>query len=315
MTSPSVNSGNAASGPDPAPARLTVGIVSAGRVGSAFGVALERAGHVVFGVSAISDASVHRARTRLPESRILPVEEVAASSELLILAVPDSELAGLVRGLASAAVVRPGTLVAHTSGANGVGVLAPLTELGARPLAIHPAMTFTGHDEDLARLANSCFGITAADEIGYAIAQSLVIEMGGEPVRVAEEHRTLYHAALAHGSNHLVTVIVDAVAALRAALDGPGLLGQQLVDDQPGGLAERLLAPLASAALDNALRRGQSALTGPVARGDADAVAAHLRTLDELDPRLAASYRALSLRTAERVDSDAALIELLEERR
>src|SRR5690606_33199433 len=200
-------------------------------------------------------------------------------------------------------------------GANGVGVLAPLTELGARPLAIHPAMTFTGHDEDLARLANSCFGITAADEIGYAIAQSLVIEMGGEPVRVAEEHRTLYHAALAHGSNHLVTVIVDAVAALRAALDGPGLLGQQLVDDQPGGLAARPLAPLASAALDNALRRGQSALTGPVARGDADAVAAHLRTLDELDPRLAASYRALSLRTAERVDSDAALIELLEERR
>ncbi|MBF6438217.1 Rossmann-like and DUF2520 domain-containing protein [Nocardia cyriacigeorgica] len=310
-----MNSGNAASGPDPAPARLTVGIVSAGRVGSAFGVALERAGHVVFGVSAISDASVHRARTRLPESRILPVEEVAASSELLILAVPDSELAGLIRGLASAGVVRPGTLVAHTSGANGVGVLAPLTELGARPLAIHPAMTFTGHDEDLARLANACFGITAADEIGYAIAQSLVIEMGGEPVRVAEEHRTLYHAALAHGSNHLVTVIVDAVAALRAALDGPGLLGQQVVDDAPGGLAERLLAPLASAALDNALRRGQSALTGPVARGDADAVGAHLRALDALDPRLAASYRALSLRTAERVDSDAALIELLEERR
>ncbi|MBF6499342.1 Rossmann-like and DUF2520 domain-containing protein [Nocardia cyriacigeorgica] len=310
-----MNSGNAASGPDPAPARLTVGIVSAGRVGSAFGVALERAGHVVFGVSAISDASVHRARTRLPESRILPVEEVAASSELLILAVPDSELAGLIRGLASAGVVRPGTLVAHTSGANGVGVLAPLTELGARPLAIHPAMTFTGHDEDLARLANACFGITAADEIGYAIAQSLVIEMGGEPVRVAEERRTLYHAALAHGSNHLVTVIVDAVAALRAALDGPGLLGQQVVDDAPGGLAERLLAPLASAALDNALRRGQSALTGPVARGDAAAVAAHLEALDSLDPRLAASYRALSLRTAERVDSDAALIELLEERR
>ncbi|MBF6099474.1 DUF2520 domain-containing protein [Nocardia cyriacigeorgica] len=310
-----MNSGNAASGSDPAPARLTVGIVSAGRVGSAFGVALERAGHVVFGVSAISDASVHRARTRLPESRILPVEEVAASSELLILAVPDSELTGLIRGLASAGVVRPGTLVAHTSGANGVGVLAPLTELGARPLAIHPAMTFTGHDEDLARLANACFGITAADEIGYAIAQSLVIEMGGEPVRVAEEHRTLYHAALAHGSNHLVTVIVDAVAALRAALDGPGLLGQQVVDDAPGGLAERLLAPLASAALDNALRRGQSALTGPVARGDAAAVAAHLAALDSLDPRLAASYRALSLRTAERVDSDAALIELLEERR
>ncbi|MEU1963530.1 DUF2520 domain-containing protein [Nocardia sp. NPDC019304] len=314
MTSRSVNSDNADSGYDPAPARLTVGIVSAGRVGSALGVALERAGHVVFGVCAISDASVRRARTRLPDSEILPIEQVAARSELLLLAVPDTELPGLVRGLAGAGVVRPGTIVAHTSGANGVGVLAPLAEAGALALAIHPAMTFTGHDEDVARLGNACFGITAADEVGYAIAQSLVIEMGGEPVRVREENRPLYHAALAHGSNHLVTVIIDAVAALRAALTGPGLLGQQLVDEQPNGLAERLLAPLASAALDNALRRGQSALTGPVARGDADAVAAHLTALASVDARLAEAYRALSLRTAERAGTAPAVIELLEGR-
>ncbi|MGI5221837.1 Rossmann-like and DUF2520 domain-containing protein [Nocardia sp. CA-290969] len=312
MTSPRVTPGNPAASGDPAPARLTVGIVSAGRVGSALGAALERAGHVVFGVAAISDASVHRARTRLPESQILPIEEVAARSELLVLAVPDAELAGLVRGLASAQTVRPGTIVAHTSGANGIGILAPLAQAGARPLAIHPAMTFTGHDEDLARLANACFGITAADEIGYAIAQSLVIEMGGEPVRVAEENRTLYHAALAHGSNHLVTLVLDAVQALRDALAGPGLLGQQIVDDQPNGLPERLLAPLASAALDNALRRGQAALTGPVARGDTAAVAAHLDALTAADPQIAAGYRALSRRTAERAQAPAELRDLLE---
>ncbi|WP_439956713.1 Rossmann-like and DUF2520 domain-containing protein [Nocardia fusca] len=313
MTSPRVTPGNPAASGDPAPARLTVGIVSAGRVGSALGAALERAGHVVFGVAAISDASVRRARSRLPESQILPVEEVAARSELLILAVPDAELAGLVRGLASSGTVRPGTIVAHTSGANGIGVLAPLREAGALPLAVHPAMTFTGHDEDLSRLANACFGITAADEIGYAIAQSLVIEMGGEPVRVAEEHRTLYHAALAHGSNHLVTLVLDAVEALRQALAGPGLLGQQTVDDQPGGLPERLLAPLASAALDNALRRGQAALTGPVARGDTAAVVAHLEALTAADPEIAAGYRALSRRTAERAQAPAELRELLED--
>ncbi|MEC3955494.1 DUF2520 domain-containing protein [Nocardia sp. CDC153] len=299
---------------DPAPARLTVGIVSAGRVGSALGAALERAGHVVFGVSAISDASLRRAATRLPDSQILPAEDVAARSELLILAVPDAELPGLITGLAAANAVRPGTIVAHTSGANGVGILAPLSERGALPLAIHPAMTFTGHDEDMARLGNACFGITAADDIGYAIAQSLVIEMGGEPVRVAEEHRTLYHAALAHGSNHLVTLIVDAVEALRAALAGPGLLGQQTIDDQPNGLAERMLAPLASAALDNALRRGPAALTGPVARGDVAAVAAHLAALEAVNPRLAAGYRAQSLRSAERAKTNPALLDLLEGR-
>jgi predicted short-subunit dehydrogenase-like oxidoreductase (DUF2520 family) len=281
-------------------------------VGTAIGAALERAGHIVFGVSAVSDASIHRARTRLPESEILPVDKVAARSELLILAVPDSELSSIVAGLAATGAVKPGTLVAHTSGANGIGILAPLVERGVVPLAIHPAMTFTGHDEDTARLANSCFGVTAADEIGYAIAQALVIEIGGEPVRVREDRRTLYHAALAHGSNHLVTLVVDAVSALRVALEGDELMGQQLVDDQPGGLAERLLEPLLSAALDNALRRGPSALTGPVARGDVDAVAAHLKVLDEVDPQIAAGYRAMSLRSAQRAGSKRELIELLE---
>src|SRR5690606_41923279 len=122
-------------------------------------------------------------------------------------------------------------------------------------------------------------------------------------------------AALTTASIGRLTVIVGAVAARRAALDGPGLLGQQLVDDQPGGLAERLLAPLASAALDNALRRGQSALTGPVARGDAAAVAAHLDALDAADPGVAQAYRALPLPTARRAAADPALIDLLEGRR
>jgi len=297
----------------PAPARLTVGIVSAGRVGTAVGAALERAGHVVSACSAVSTASVARAVKRLPDTEILPAADVAARSELLILAVPDDQLADLVRGLAATQAVKPGTLVAHTSGANGIAILAPLTELGALPLAIHPAMTFTGHDEDTARLSSACFGITAADDIGYAIAQSLVLEIGGEPVRVREENRALYHAALAHGSNHLVTLVVDAVEALRASLQGDELLGQQLVDGDPGGVAERVLQPLLSAALDNALRRGPSALTGPVARGDAAAVDTHLRVLTDLDPELAAGYRAMSLRSAQRVGAPTELFDILTE--
>jgi predicted short-subunit dehydrogenase-like oxidoreductase (DUF2520 family) len=287
------------------PARLSVGIVSAGRVGAALGSALERAGHVVVACNAVSRASRERARRRLPDTAILPVHEVAARGELLLLAVPDAELASVVSGLAATGVVRPGTIVAHTSGANGVGVLTPLTEQGCLPLAIHPAMTFTGSDEDLDRLPDSCFGITASDEVGYAIGQSLVLEIGGEPFRVREDARTLYHAALAHASNHVVTVVADALEALRGALCGQELLGQQLVDDAPGGIAERVIGPLTRAAVENTLQRGQAALTGPVARGDADAVAAHLQALSEVDPRLAAAYRANSQRTAERAHSPA----------
>lgn len=287
-----------------APARLTVGIVSAGRVGSALGAALEHAGHVVFAVAAISDESVRRARQRLPDSRILPAPAVAAGSELLILAVPDTELPGLIAGLVAADAVLPGTIVAHTSGAHGVSVLTPLADRGARALALHPAMTFTGHDEDLTRLRSCCFGVTGADEVGYAIGQSLVIEMGAEPVRVLEQHRSLYHAALAHGSNHVVAVTVDATTALAAALSGP--------DREPDRWeATRVLGPLATAALENALHHGSAALTGPVARGDGAAVDAHLQALAELDSHLAAAYRAMSLRAAQQVHADTALLDLL----
>ena len=295
------------------PARLSVGIISAGRVGTAIGVALERADHVVVACSAISQASVQRAQRRLPDTAVLPVHEVAGRAELLLLAVPDAELATVVSGLAATGAVRPGTIVAHTSGANGIAVLSPLTEQGCIPLAIHPAMTFTGADEDITRLPDTCFGITAADDVGYAIAQSLVLEIGGEPFRVREDARTLYHAALAHAGNHVVTVVLDAVEALRSALWGQELLGQELVGEEPGGIAERVVGPLARASLENALQRGQAALTGPVARGDAGAVADHLRALAEVNPELAQAYRANSLRTAQRAHAPAEIFAVLEE--
>ena len=293
------------------PARLTVGIISAGRVGTALGVALERAEHVVVACSAISNQSRERAAARLPDTAVLPVQDVAGRAELLLLAVPDAELEALISGLAATDAVRPGTIVVHTSGMNGVGVLEPLTAQGCIPLAIHPAMTFTGSDEDIARLPDTCFGVTALDEIGYAIGQALVLEIGGEPFRVPEDARMLYHSALAHASNHLVTVALDAVEALRSALRGQELLGQELVGDAPGGIAERIIGPLARASLENALRRGQAALTGPVARGDAAAVAGHLRALGEVDPQLAQAYRSNSLRTAQRAHAPKDVFDVL----
>jgi predicted short-subunit dehydrogenase-like oxidoreductase (DUF2520 family) len=291
------------------PARLKVGIISAGRVGTALGVALERVDHVVVACSAVSRASQQRAERRLPDTPIASVPDVAGNAELLLLAVPDTELSGLVMGLAATSAVRPGTIVVHTSGVNGVDVLAPLGD--CIPLAIHPAMTFTGSDEDISRLPDTCFGITAADEVGYAIAQSLVLEIGGEPFRVPEQARTLYHAALAHAGNHIVTVLTDALDALRAAVSGTELLGQQLVDDQPGGIAERILGPLARAALENTLQRGQAALTGPIARGDAGVVAGHLHALQNVDPQLAQAYRVNAMRTAEKVHAPEDVHEVL----
>jgi predicted short-subunit dehydrogenase-like oxidoreductase (DUF2520 family) len=124
-------------------------------------------------------------------------------------------------------------------------VLQPAITRGAIPLALHPAMTFTGTSLDLARLAECCVGVTAPTPV-LPIGQALVVEMGAEPVVVAEEMRPLYHAALAHGANHLVTLVAQAMELLAAAgVDSP----------------DRVIGPLLSAAMDNVLRRGDDALT------------------------------------------------------
>lgn len=304
----------------PTPARLTIGIISAGRVGTALGEALERAGHVVGAVVARSQDSRRRAAQRLPESQILGLPDVVARSELLIIAVPDDSISDVVADIMDSGRLRPRTLVLHTAGAHGVDILAPLTALGALPLAVHPAMTFVGTDDDTTRLPQACFGVTASDEVGLAIASALVLEMGGEPVRIAEADRTLYHAALAHGANHLVALVSDAVVAMNAAIEGSeGESGRATatVDGTSERLAERILAPLVTAALSNVLDLGPAALTGPVARGDAQAVADHLDALRALPGgrrpyAIAEAYRILARRAADYTDPPTSLLDVLE---
>ncbi len=266
------------------PARLRVGVVGVGRVGATLGAALAQAGHEIVAASGVSAQSRERAARMLPGVPILPVDETVAAADLVLLAVPDDVLRQLVAGLAGTGSWRGGQLVAHTSGAQGIGVLDPAAARGVLALALHPVMTFTGRPEDLDRLEGATFGVTAVDEL-RPVAESLVVEMGGEPVWVPESARTLYHAALSIASNHLVTLVIDSTSILAQA-----------------GIAQpaRLLAPLLSASLDNVLRLGDAALTGPVSRGDVATVASHIDVLGRSAPSVLSSYVAMSRRTAER---------------
>jgi predicted short-subunit dehydrogenase-like oxidoreductase (DUF2520 family) len=267
-----------------APPRLRVGVVGTGRAGAVLGAALGRAGHPVVAAYAVSDLSRLRAEALLPGVPLVPVEQVLAESDLALLTVPDDVLPGLVAGLVETGAVHPGQFLAHASGRFGYGVLDAATRAGALPLALHPVMTFTGTTIDLARLSGCPFGVTAPDQL-RPVAEALVVEMGGDPVWVSEGNRVLYHAALAHGANHLVTLVNQTLDLLRSAgVEDPA----------------RLVAPLLSAALDNALRYGDAALTGPVARGDAGTVAAHVRELGDVSPEARVAYVALARVTADR---------------
>jgi predicted short-subunit dehydrogenase-like oxidoreductase (DUF2520 family) len=251
------------------------------------GAALARAGHEVVAVSAISRESVRRAERLLPAAPIRAPHEVVDVSDFVLLAVPDDTLRPLVSGLAATDAWRAGQLAAHTSGAVGIGALDPAAARGVLPLALHPVMTFTGRPEDVDKLSGATFGVTAPEEL-RPVAEALVVELGAEPVWVPELARPLYHAALTVGANHLVTIVNDAVDLLaRSGVEQPA----------------RLLAPLLSAALDNALRLGDVALTGPVSRGDVATVRTHLATLAQDAPETVASYIAMARRTAERARS------------
>jgi predicted short-subunit dehydrogenase-like oxidoreductase (DUF2520 family) len=212
------------------------------------------------------------------------VPDVVGDCDLVLLAVPDDALPGLVAGLAATGAFTPGQFVVHLSGRYGADVLEPATAAGSLPLALHPVMTFTGTSIDVARLDGCPFGVTAP-EVLRPVAEALVVEMGGDPVWVAEEHRALYHAAIANGANHLITLVAQ-------TLDLLSLAG---VDDPA-----RLMSPLLHASLDNALASGDRALTGPVSRGDAGTVERHVHEIGAASREARAAYVAMARLTADR---------------
>ncbi|WP_248580110.1 Rossmann-like and DUF2520 domain-containing protein [Nocardioides sp. InS609-2] len=272
--------------------RLRVGVVGAGRVGAVLAAALRAAGHDIVAAAGESDASRDRIEALLPGVTTDKPSTVARACDLLLLTVPDDMLPNVVSMLSASGAIHAGQYVVHTSGAHGLAVLDDAVAVGARPVALHPAMTFTGTAIDLPRLAGCVFGVTAGDA-ERDVTEMLVDDLGGRAMWVPEDKRTLYHAALAHGANHLVTLVTQAMEMLTVA-----------GGDHPADT----LRPLLTAALDNALEQGDSALTGPIVRGDLNTIAAHLDEIAANAPHTLPSYVAMARDTLDRVVTDGRLL-------
>ena len=236
------------------------------------------AGHPLVGVTARSDASRERAARLLPHVPVLTADEVTTRADVVLVAVPDD----LIRQVAEQLPLTSSQYVVHLSGAHG---LKPLEASKATPVALHPAMTFPG---GAVSLDGVMFTATAPDEASEMV-ERLVKALGAQVQWVAEEQRAHYHAGLVHGANHLTTLLTQALAVLREA-----------------GVADpaATLRPLVTATLDNTLRSGHHALTGPIARGDVDTVAAHLAGLRD---RTASTYAELARATVELAAADGRL--------
>lgn len=277
---------------------LRVGVIGAGRVGAVLAAALRAAGHDIVAAAGESDASRRRIADLLPGVPQDKPTAVARACDVLLLTVPDDMLGNVVAMLSASGAIHADQYVVHTSGRHGLAVLDAATAAGARPVAAHPAMTFTGTDVDLGRLAGCVFGVTAA-EPERAFTERFVADLGGRPTWVPEDRRTVYHAALAHGANHLVTLVTQAMELLEAA-----------GADHPADT----LGPLLRAALDNALDQGDAALTGPIVRGDVETVRGHLAEIAQTAPHTLPSYVAMARDTLDRVVTDGRLLPIRAEK-
>lgn len=219
--------------------RLAVGIVGAGNVGPVIGVALAGAGHRILGISAISAESRDRAHAMLPDVPVMDVPTVVASSELVVLAVPDAQLASLIQGLVATNTFQPGQIVMHTSPMYGINVLESALDLGVIPLALHPAMTFTGTSMDVQRLSECFIAVTAPTPV-LPIGQALAVELGGEPLVIPEAKRVDYAEAISTASEFSASIVAQATGILGAiGVENPGLV----------------LGPLIRSSVDRALMR------------------------------------------------------------
>lgn len=201
--------------------RLGVGVVGAGKVGPILALALAGAGHALTGISAISAESRERAETLLPGVPVLEVPEVVRRSELVIFAIPGDELPALVRGLTDTSAWQPGQIALHTAPEHGYGVFAPALAVGVIPIALHPALCFTGTSLDLGRLGGASIAVTAPTPV-LPIGQALAVEMGAEPVVIAEADRAAYAETIAAATEFSRAVVRQGVEGLQAlGLDRP----------------------------------------------------------------------------------------------
>ncbi len=271
--------------------RPVVGIVGAGAVGLALGIALDRAGWPVGAVASRDPDRRERFRSHVRSARgFAEAAALVDDVELVILAVPDDVVASLAASLRLYA----GQAMVHTSGLLGAEVLFPALAAGSQAGAFHPLVAFADLDRALAALHGATIAIEGDEDLAAHLAD-MAEAIGGTPVRLAPGSKAAYHAAAVLSAGG-VTALLDTIREVAAAV---GL-------DEEGAL--RIYLPLVEQTIANARAMGiAAALTGPATRGDAGTIGAHLAALAADAPDALPVYRALLARSVSIAEQRGAL--------
>ena len=227
--------------------RLGVGLVGDHPFGPVFAAGLAGAGHAIIGIAVSDGDAAERAGAMLPGAERLDAALVIERSELVVLAEPADRIEARVAELTAARAWMPGQLVVHHCAEFGTALLGGAVDQGVIPLAIHPAIDVTGTSIDLVRLREGWCGVTAPRPV-LPIAQALVVELGAEPLVIAEGDRAVYAEAIDTATSFTRSIVQQATALLGGiGVDAPGFV----------------LSSLVRSAADNALAEAQPTPEAP----------------------------------------------------
>jgi predicted short-subunit dehydrogenase-like oxidoreductase (DUF2520 family) len=271
--------------------RPVTGIVGAGAVGTALGVALARAGWPIRAVASRDEANRDRFRSLVPGVRAFAEANALLDEvELMILAVPDDVIPSLAGDLR----MYSGQAMVHTSGALGAEVLQPALAAGSQIGAFHPLVAFADTERAVAALHGATVAIEGDEQLAALLAE-MAEAIGATAVRLAPGTKAAYHAAA-----------VLAAGGFDALLDAIAELGRVAGLDEAGSLA--IYGGLIEQTLGNARALGISqALTGPAARGDIGTLKRHLDALRVHAPGVLPLYLAAAEREIELAEARGSL--------
>jgi predicted short-subunit dehydrogenase-like oxidoreductase (DUF2520 family) len=262
----------------------TVGIIGTGAVGTAIGILLQRAGYTLVGVHDIESSQAAKIVERTGCPFFTETAELARQAEILFVTTYDAQIQSVVDALAQQQAFHPGQTVIHTSGAQSSRIMASAGALNAYLLSLHPLQSFAGQDMAIENIPGSVFSIEG-DPAAYDIAVAIVEALAGEYFFIDQQSKPVYHAGACAVSNYLVGLMHLGVQLLISAGVPEELAGKALLPLLKGTVHNLETMPL------------PAALTGPIARGDAETIEKQLSAMDELAPEMVSLYRALGLYT------------------
>lgn len=268
----------------------TVAIIGAGRVGSSVGFLLKSAGYQVTGVAARTRESAAKAAAFIGDGE--PATDVvgaAAKSELVFITTPDRVIKEVCDKIATAGVLKPGSLVLHMSGAHSLGLLDSACKAGIRRAVVHPLQSLASREQGIKTLPGSYFRVESDPE-ALESAREIVTALGGIELTMPkwssdEDSAALYHAGAVAVSNYFVALVDYGLKFYQA-------LGADKKE------ALKAVLPLIRGTLHNIENLGiPDALTGPIMRGDTETVHDHLVAMKKRSPELIGLYKQLARQT------------------